>query len=372
MSAALLPSHSNADVFTWDGEGSNSSLGTTQNWIGDAVTFNNQTDLVFSLDDKKGTTYLGANRTIKSLTYNSAAPSSRLGFSNLGANNQNAEARSLTLSAASGNAGISVLSGTSANFDIGRRGEGSAPTGNLVLGSNLDLSHAGTGDLTISVAITETGGSKSVTKNGIGTTIFSGANTYTGATNISGGTLLINGDQSAATGAVAVGFSATLGGTGTIGGATTVDGRHSAGAPGEAGTQTFSNGLSYASGSIFNWDLTQESTSVGFDKALVSGGSLSADAGATFNIALGGALDFGTAFWDQSKTWLWTDIFGTASGNDAFAGFNPTITGPAPAASVGSFSLTSTGVSFTAVPEPSSMLAGLLIGAGLLRRKRRN
>lgn len=57
-----------------------------------------------------------------------------------------------------------------------------------------------------------------ITKTGVGTQIFSGANSYTGATAIDGGKLFINGNQSSASGNVTVADGATLGGTGTIGG----------------------------------------------------------------------------------------------------------------------------------------------------------
>src|SRR5690606_18579431 len=54
---------------------------------------------------------------------------------------------------------------------------------------------------------------------GVGTQIFSGANSYTGGTTVSAGTLLVanaTGTSGLGTGAVSVGNNATLGGTGFI------------------------------------------------------------------------------------------------------------------------------------------------------------
>lgn len=61
-----------------------------------------------------------------------------------------------------------------------------------------------------------------LTKNGDGTWILTGANAYTGATSVTAGKLFINGDQTAANGNVSVSANATLGGSGIIGGNTTI------------------------------------------------------------------------------------------------------------------------------------------------------
>ncbi len=76
--------------------------------------------------------------------------------------------------------------------------------------------------------ISETGGSRSITKAGTGTMVMSANNTYTGTTTISEGTLVADGAQA---GAFSVGQYGTLGGSGTVG-ATTVAGVLAPTAPG--------------------------------------------------------------------------------------------------------------------------------------------
>ena len=85
----------------------------------------------------------------------------------------------------------------------------------------VDPGPAGTApELRVTGAISEFGGSRSVTKAGTGTMLTSAANTYTGSTTVSAGTLVANGTQ---TGALSVGPSGTLTGSGTFG-ATAVEG----------------------------------------------------------------------------------------------------------------------------------------------------
>ncbi|MGB6221678.1 hypothetical protein [Haloferula sp.] len=87
-------------------------------------------------------------------------------------------------------------------------------------------------------------------------------------------------------------------------------------------------------------------------------------------------VDAGT-FWEQTQEW--TDIFGggfTLSGtgfnnsllqvvDTAGAAYNQSSLNPGYG-----FSISGTTLTWSAVPEPTTALAGLLIGAGLLRRRR--
>jgi autotransporter-associated beta strand protein len=264
------------------------------------------------------------------------------------------------------------------------------------------------------------GGSGALTKSTAGTVTLSGANTYSGATNVNSGTLLINGNNSAATGAVSVAAGAThatavrLKGIGTVGGNTTfaadpdatgdqVGGIHSPGA--SVGKQTFdqagvaTTNLTYNTGSIFEWELaaTPAATVISDGSNYTSNRGTAYDAvnvtgtvsgsEAIFRIVLDGAQTFGHEFWSEARTW--TDIFrngdGTGSANvsnwaSVFSGgfqyYNYSGDGGALASidgpSAGSFSLSGNTLSysFAAIPEPTTALAGLLLTAGLLRRRR--
>lgn len=236
-------------------------------------------------------------------------------------------------------------------------------------------------DLLVSAAVTDNPvnfGSVGITKNGNGTMELSGSNSYSGTTQINAGKLLVNGNNAAATGAVTVASGATLGGSGIVGGATTISGTHS---PGNSpGIQSFYSDLHYTSTSIFEWDLANSSQGArGTDYDGVNvGGNLTGATGATFKVVLGSG-SFTDAFWKTNQTW--SDIF--KSGID---GSGSTI----PIASVfsniqwfqgstdvtlltssqGHFSLDGSSLTWTAVPEPSSALAGLLLASALIRRKR--
>jgi autotransporter-associated beta strand protein len=83
-------------------------------------------------------------------------------------------------------------------------------------------------ELRVTGPITETGGSRSLTKSGAGTMLSTGANTYTGTTTVSAGTLVADGSQP---GPLSVGSGGTVTGSGTFG-ATTVEGVLAPSAPG--------------------------------------------------------------------------------------------------------------------------------------------
>jgi len=97
-----------------------------------------------------------------------------------------------------------------------------------------------------------------------------------------------------------------------------------------------------------------------------------------FKVVLG-TNSFTDAFWDTNKTW--TNIFtgaGVTSGTLASlfgTTFDPSsgVASTGHVAGQGYFTFTPTGntLTWTAVPEPTSALAGLLLGAGLLRRRRK-
>jgi autotransporter-associated beta strand protein len=233
-----------------------------------------------------------------------------------------------------------------------------------------------------------------LTKSGTGTWTLTNANTYDGATNISGGKLDINGDQSSANGTVTVsGANTRLAGDGTIGGSTTIESSaiHS---PGNSpGVQKFTGDLTYADASIFEWDIDRAATQTrgtGYDGVNVTGtlaGMDGLDGGTTtdavFRIVIGDS-DFSNGFWDTTR--VWTDIFTAADGTTArtdWAGIfgggfeyfynNGTTLASASPTGQGSFSFTGVNnnqLTWTAVPEPTTALAGILLTFGLLRRRR--
>ena len=101
------------------------------------------------------------------------------------------------------------------------------------------------------------------------------------------------------------------------------------------------------------------------------GGNLTVNNGAIFSIV--SSSGFGTSFWEQSRTW--SDIFG---GKD-ISGFNPanfqfkddgkTWTSTE-LASYGTFSISGGNLIWSAIPEPSTLMVGGLLAAGLMRRRR--
>ena len=245
------------------------------------------------------------------------------------------------------------------------------------------------GSFTLGTAITDALGNgggvvNSVVKQGAGTTVLSLTNTYTGITSINAGKLVL-GDAAAdtfATSAVNVAATATLLGSGTIAGNVALAAESSAGAnnggtlaPGIGnGTLTVGGSTTLNQGSIFAWDISANGAS--YDKlktaSLVDGGTVG---GSVFQIVVADAT-FTDTFWDTAQSW--TNIF-TTDGTAAIANWanifsstvsvvNSSLTPITPVD--GSFSLTGSTLSWSAVPEPSSALAGLLLGAGLLRRRR--
>jgi fibronectin-binding autotransporter adhesin len=231
------------------------------------------------------------------------------------------------------------------------------------------------------------------TKAGTSTLTLTEANTYTGTTTVSGGALIINGNQSTATGAVGVSNSGTrLMGTGTVGGATTINAAaiHSPGsAIGAVGNQNFSSSLTYASGSIFEWDLATNKDTDGLDDsfgatadngvagtdydAVTVSGTLNIASDAVFKVIQNSGADFSDAFWTSNQNW--SNIFNvtgavTSGWSNTLVSVYNTSNALQDVSTYGSFTITGSTLTWTAVPEPTSALAGILLGFGLLRRRR--
>jgi autotransporter-associated beta strand protein len=258
-----------------------------------------------------------------------------------------------------------------------------ANAGQLVIGqpksertlalADYTLTLDGEGKFQIFSVISEKG---NLVKSGSGLLTLSGNNTYTGSTRLQAGVTQVHGDQSAATGDWIVDGKATLVGNGNIGGNTTVFGTHSAGdAEHEVGSQTFRSDLSYESGSIFSWDLGANSEKEGFDQ-IFGEGRLAIAKDAVFQIVLGKGVELEDGFWNSDHSWK--SIFNGLSGGEFNPEFLQVIRSDGSAADFlerGTFSISGTTVNWSPhgwspVPEPGSALAGLLVVAGMLRRRR--
>ena len=248
-----------------------------------------------------------------------------------------------------------------------------------VTGGSITLTGAGNGEIQDGIGSYGTWSvTAGVTKSGAGAWTLSGANTYTGTTIVTAGTLSVTG--STATGsAVTVNNSGTkLTGTGTIGGNTTINAGAILAPEAQASgsSQTFSGTLTFAAGSIFEWDLNAATSGSGTSNQgaygqMATNGAVSGTP--MFTIVLGGN-NFSDSFWDTNKTWANIVTGGNAPTNLAaifttYGGSGVDTSGNV--AGQGYFSFNGgTTLSWTAVPEPTSALAGLLLGAGLLRRRR--
>jgi autotransporter-associated beta strand protein len=284
-----------------------------------------------------------------------------------------------------GNVSLESLISESGSYNIAMYAEGNASFGsqsyfpmsaannggnNYV--ANVAAFYGATGAGTQSTVFSGTG---NFSKSGSGVYVLDQANTYSGSTTISGGSLLING-STASTSAVTAAAVTTLGGSGNIGGSTEISGIH---APGNVavGQQSFGSNLTYVEDSLFEWELNAGTTDPGagtnnsgaYDKVVASG---AVTGSSTFSISsLGNS--FTEAFWDTNKSW--SDIFTAGLGSQplqsifsTFSGTNVSTTGLV--TNQGQFSFSGNTLNWTAVPEPSSALAGLLVAAGMMRRRR--
>jgi hypothetical protein len=159
--------------------------------------------------------------------------------------------------------------------------------------------------------------------------------------------------------------------------------------PGGVGVvSSFDNKNQDLAASIYSWDLNSNTTAGG-DRYTTSpgNGTLTITSG-VFQVVLGSGVDLNNSFWNVNQNWA--QIIAVPPGASA----NPILTigtvsaysysGPADGSGTftllntsarGSFSLSGTdatgySVTWSAIPEPTSALAGLLLVSGLLRHRR--
>lgn len=227
----------------------------------------------------------------------------------LGAGSSSASAMDLVLS---DNASFNVA-GLSGTAQIG-----------ALTGTDSSSLQAGNGAVTYAIGglnratefqgiIRDSGTVTSLTKVGTGVLTLSGSNTFTGATSITAGRLDIGqtGSLNNTSGITVNGSTAefkynsataltrpltltrgTLSGTGSIGSAVSV-GSNAILSPGNSpGSQAFTNGLTFAPGGQYTWEINDwaGSPGTGYDQLVVSGSALNitATSGSTFKIAITG------------------------------------------------------------------------------------
>jgi hypothetical protein len=297
------------------------------------------------------------------------------------------------LPTASQNLGFSIQGGSTltvgrggiTNYDASRQ----TFTASLVLGAP-QMWNGGTGGIT-ATNIANNGNLLEISTGGVtrivgalsgtgglalsgGTLELNGNNTHTGTTWAHNGTLIVNGGTAAAS-TVRISNPATLGGSGTVGGPALISGTL---APGNSlGTLAFGNNLTFNTGSIFSWELTASQTGRGTNYDAVNvAGTLDGSGGIFRAILTTGT--FGDTFWNTTNTW--TDIFANASGNtpvsyaSIFSSIEYWQNGTNITAGIsqyGGFSINGSTLTWTAIPEPATTLAGLLLAAGLVRRHRK-
>ncbi len=210
---------------------------------------------------------------------------------------------------------------TSGTFKVGNGGSGGELGGNGAIANSGTLEINKSSNLTLSRIIQGTG---NFNHSGTGITTLSSTNTYTGSTTVTQGELKVNGSI-ASSSQLSVSSGAIVSGTGILP-TSTISGIHSPGS--SPGLQTFTDGLTYNTGSQLNWELNSNASGTrgtDFDAVDVTGGTLTIQSGVTSNLtfnATGSAVDWTNSFWNSDHSWL---VFDNANAPTASSAIFSTI-----------------------------------------------
>jgi autotransporter-associated beta strand protein len=165
----------------WDGGGSNNRWGTANNWNPNGVP-TNTSDVRFDnsiVGTLPSTIQLRANQNARSLTFDTAD--------------------TLAIINGTGNRTLTLANGTITRT-AGSSGNQSLEFSTLALAANGNFTINGAGTFTISSVVANSGGTRSVAKNGDGLLVLSGNNTFSGGLTVNAGTVGFGHNAGAGTG----------------------------------------------------------------------------------------------------------------------------------------------------------------------------
>lgn len=185
----------------YTGLGSIGGWNVAGNWTGSILpAFDNTTDLFLSTpSNTRGSPYIGADYTVRSITFDISS-TANLNISYVLPGNTNPANLTMDTDSDTEPAEINVAPDFTGTVTMGFTPATEAGRGVMILANNLLVTHEGAGNLVMNGDITQTGGSRGLTKEGSGTLILSGTNTYTGDTVVNDGTLVVTGSSIVDTG----------------------------------------------------------------------------------------------------------------------------------------------------------------------------
>lgn len=405
-----------AAEFTWSGGAVNGAWGQNANWAETPnIVFDQTLDLIFSnaSAQQRNDQSLGADRIVRNISY-SAAASHTLNFTS----SSLTSGRNLLFLSSTGISTVKIEGTVNAVTEWKNTGSSMTNTeGRTNLANDLVIDHDGTNVFRILNDIAENSSSK-VTKDGTGSLELRGNNSFSGGLEIKDGTVFINTSDSGAgglgTGVITLNSDvASLGSTGAtlfvqdpgstnpiisndlvltgnggsivIGGSTTSFSGAVTGA-GDfrkrgGGNLVFSGDYSFAGdfavengggvtlgdGGNFVFDIDAP----GVNNAIFQEAGIGLTSGllldGIFNFDLSGA----SATIGDSWTIITQSILGNTSFGASFAVADFTnVSGVWTDNQMGIYQFSQSTGMLSVIPEPGSALAGLLLGAGLLRRRR--